>query len=145
MCDPPLDDGEVAKIAASVAEYPPNVPKAGGVFLPRDLLRDKRLWGRPQELRLFQYLLINAAWTEQVCGTGNLGIGEVRRTLRTIARECVWIENNGEGEWWPSQVKRLIEVLGTELGTLIRVVNYEQYRGIPTGSPRGLEHGLEQL
>jgi len=147
-CESPLDDREVAKIATSVARYEVNAPRAGGVFWPRDSRRDKRLWSRPHEFRLFHYLLDNAAWTEQVRGTGNLGIGEVRRSIRRIKKEGAWIENNREKEWSTSRVKilienleemGLIEVLGTELGTHIKVLNYEQYRGIPTGTIRGFE------
>ena len=153
-CKPPKDEAEVAKIAASLARYAPNVPKAGGVFLCRDLPREKRLWARPRELRLFLYLLFNAAWTERERGTGNLEIGELRRSVRRISRECAWTENNRERKWGTSTVKALIEnlekmglieVLGTELETHIQVVNYEQYRGIPTGTIGGFERDSEQL
>ena len=61
-CEERLDPGEVAKIAASVARYEPNAPKAGGVFLPRDLLCDRRLRARPIATRFFLYIVSNAAW-----------------------------------------------------------------------------------
>ena len=149
---PPLENGEVEKIAASVARYEPNMPRSGVVVLSRDLLLNKKLWGRPKELRLLQYLIINAAWTERECGTGNLGIGQLRRSVRQIARECAWIENNRQRSWGTSTVKALIEnlegmglikVLGTELETHIKVVKYEQYRGSPTGSPSGFQQGAQ--
>lgn len=153
-CDSPLDDREVAKIATSVARYPPKVPRAGGLFLSRDLLLDKRLRSRPNERRLFLHLLAIVTWREQDVGTGQLGVGEVRRSYRDLIKELTWDHRNKEEKWSTSNVKTyleylkilgLIEVLGTELGTLIKVVNYEQYRGVPTGKIPSFEQGSEQL
>ena len=39
----------------------------------------------------------------------------------------------------------LIEVLGTDPETHVRIVNYEQYRGIPVGQQYSFERDSEQL
>ena len=149
-CDSPLEDSEVERIAASISRYPPNVPLAGGVFLPRDLLRRSPLRHRPNELRVFMHLLTNANWMPE----HGLGTGEIRVSTRDLGRACAVHRNNKLGPLRESTVAAalknllkwgLIEVLGTDPETHLRIVNYEQYRGIPVGGEYSFEQGSEQL
>ena len=74
FCDPPLDEGEVQKIAKSVAGYPPGVPRAGGIFLPREMVGTKGLWDRPDAWRLFEYLVSKAVWPGEATDGLELGV-----------------------------------------------------------------------
>ena len=48
LCDPPLDEEEVGRIIKSVVtRYAPGVPRAGGIFLPREMVGTKGPWLRP--------------------------------------------------------------------------------------------------
>ena len=99
------------------------------------------LWRRPDAWRLFQYLVSEAVWPgERMDG---LGPGEVRISLSKMAKDCAQEENNQWIQWSRSRVSDLLEylekegwikVLGRKPRTHLRVVNYEQYRGVPLGS-----------
>ena len=142
LCDPPLDEEEVRGIIKSVtSRYAPGVPRAGGIFLPREMVGNTGLWHSADAFRLFEYLVSKATWPGE--RTDGLGPGEVRMSLSKMARGCAHEENNQPIEWSRSRVKDLlryleidgrIEVLSTRPRTHIRVVNYEQYRGVPLGS-----------
>lgn len=150
-CQPPLSDKEVARIGSSCARYTPEVPRTGGIYLPREL--SKRLRIRPQEWRFFYFLLEKATWRKQECGAGTLGVGEVRFSYREVCTTLAWKENNRVVKWSTSRISRmiewlkcqgLIEVLGTAPLTRVRVVNYEQFQGIPSGKLRIPGASLEQ-
>ena len=141
LCDPSLDEEEVRGITKSVSGYAPGVPRAGGIFLPREMVGTPGLWHRPDAWRLFEYLVSKAVWPgERMDG---LGPGEVRMSLNKMARGCAYEANNQWIQWSRSRVKGLlrrleidglIDVLSTRPRTHVRVVNYEQYRGVPLGS-----------
>ena len=150
-CQPPLSDQEVAHIVSSCACYRPEIPRTGGIYLPRELM--KRLQRRPHEFRLFYFFVSNAAWQKKECGAGDLGIGEFRFSYREVSTALAWKENNRVEKWSTSRINRmiewlkgqgLIEVLGTAPLTTVRVVNYEQFQGIPTGRPYVPGTSLEQ-
>ena len=150
-CQPPLSDQEVAHIVSSCACYRPEIPRAGGIYLPRELM--KRLQRRPHEFRLFYFFVSNAAWQKKECGAGDLGVGEFRFSYRQVSTSLTWKENNRDEKWSTSRINRmiewlkgqgLIEVLGTAPLTTVRVVNYEQFQGIPTGRPQVPGTSLEQ-
>ena len=135
-CDDPLEDAEVEGIARSIVNYKVGVPRAGGIFWPREL--DKRLQHRPNELRVFMYLLRNANWMPK----HGLGTGEIRVSARDLGGACAVDQNNKRKPLASSTVAAalknlrtwgLIEVLGTDPETHVRIVNYEQYRGVPVG------------
>ena len=79
-CQPPLSDQEVSHIVSSCASYRPEIPRAGGIYLPREFI--KSLQSRPHEYRLFCFFVSNAAWQKKECGAGDLGIGEFRFSYR---------------------------------------------------------------
>ena len=104
--------------------------------MPREL--DKRLQYRSNELRVFMYLLNNANWTPK----HGLGTGQIRVSARDLGKACAVDQNNKRKPLASSTVAAalknlrtwgLIEVLGTDPETHVRIVNYEQYRGIPVG------------
>lgn len=148
QCDPPLEESEVDGIARSIAEnYAAGVPRAGGIFWPRDI--EKRLKYRPHEQRLFKHLVTNANWKPK----NGLGAGEIRVSTRDLGEACAVDHNNKLTPLSSSTVAAglgnlvtwgLIEVLGTHPGTHLRIVNYEQYRGIPVGRVSSSEQGSEQ-
>ena len=136
-CAPPLEDLDVRRIAQSIGRYPPSRSTfSGGTYWERDIL--KRMWGDPEALRLFQYLVSNAAWQDHRGPFNGLGVGQILTSHRKIADACAWLKNNELKAWNPSGVKRLleklierglIEVESTRHGTVITVVNYEQFKG----------------
>ena len=109
--------------------------------------------GPAQECRLFYFFVSNAAWQKKECGAGDLGIGEFRFSYRKISTSFAWEENNRVEKCSTSRINRmiewlkgqgLIEVLGTAPPTTVRVVNYEQFQGIPSGKLRIPGASLEQ-
>ena len=97
LCDPSLDKEEVGRIAKSVAGYAPGGPRAGGIFLPRDMVDTKGVWDRPDAWRLFEYLVSKAVWPGE--GMDGLGPGEVRMSLNKMARGCAYEANNQWIQW----------------------------------------------
>ena len=95
-------------------------------------------------------LLRNANWTPK----HGLGTGEIRVSTRDLGKACAVDRNNKHKPLASSTVAEalknlrtwgLIEVLGTDPETHVRIVNYEQYRGIPVGQQCSFERDSEQL
>ena len=111
---------------------------AGGYIMVARQLKESGIWSQPHLLRLWIYLLLSVRWDETPTKKGNVTInrGQVLKSFRRIADENEWLENRTVKRWVPSQVKRMLEQLelrsmcalrGTELGTLITVLNFNDY------------------
>ena len=137
-CTPPLEDSEVVRIASSLATYPERrVHFAGGTYWPRETL--KQLWGHPNELRLFMYIVSRAAWedAEGVFSAQNIGV--VSTSLRDIAGDLAWMENNqlrtDEATTVHRQLQKLVRLGFVRVDALpglvtrIEVLNYVQFKG----------------
>lgn len=112
---------------------------AGGYIKVARQLLESAIWSQPHLLRLWIYLLLSVRWDETPIKKGNVTInrGQVLKSYRRIADENEWLENRAVKHWSTSQVKRMLEQLElrsmcalrvTELGTLITVLNFNDYQ-----------------
>ena len=154
-CAPPLEDAEVRDIAKSGGTYEALGARfnSGGTFWPRDLFR--RLFSQPHHLRVFQYLVNEAAWEDSDWGVDRAGVGEVVKSLRAIGKACSYECNNKAERYGPSRVSdilndlvrmKLIELGKSGLRTRVRIRNYLSFQGFPAFPHWGSEQlGTDQV
>jgi hypothetical protein len=122
-----------------MAEGPP-----GGAVLLARAMQDSEVWAMPERfVKLWVYLLLNVRWDKKPHRIGPVTVryGQVVKSYRKIAEENWWVENQRERQWSTSTVKRMLEwfegekmikTLGTDLGTLITVLQFEKYQDFAT-------------
>ena len=113
---------------------------AGGHIKVARRLKESAIWLQdPHYLRLWTYLLLSVRWDEKPIQKGSItiGRGQVLKSFRRIADDNEWRENRALKKWSTSRVKRMLDWLsenemvslqGTEVGTLITVLNFNDYQ-----------------
>ena len=127
----------------------------GNVLLARALL-DGALWRWDSEhIRLWVYLLLSVNASDKVVTIGSVevGYGQVLKSYRKVAEECEYTANNETVRWVPERVRRMLDrfraagmvsTVVTGLGTLVTVLNFEQYQDFHSYRRPGLGQGLRQ-
>ena len=111
----------------------------GGYIRLARKLKEGPIWSQPHLLRLWIYLLLEVRWDDKPLEKGGvtIGRGQVLKSFRRIAEENEWTENQAIKRWSTSRVKRMLDWLsgngaislrGTELGTLLTVLNFNDYQ-----------------
>ena len=110
-----------------------------GWFKIHRIIFENGLWSNPSDLRLFLWLLGHAVHKEEGVRIGNIKIkrGQYLRSYRKLQEDLQYVENNQVKTPSLSALKRSIDrlidservkMLGTELGTLFTINNYEKYQ-----------------
>jgi len=102
-------------------------------------LFENNIWKNIHKFRLFFYLFGNAVYKQEGKTYNGINIqrGQILKSYRKLAENLEYIENNAIKRYSISTIKRLLDelvaeeritMLGTDLGTLITIVNYEEYQ-----------------
>jgi hypothetical protein len=123
---------------------------SGWIRSYRDTM-EKKIWQRPHDFRLWQYLLYNARFEIESIYINGIEIkrGQYLRSLRKIQEDLIYIENNEIKKHDVSTIKRMLDrlvkderitKLETGLATLITIVNYDLYQPLETGLATPAQH-----
>jgi len=110
-----------------------------GAFIASRSLFDHDLWRSIHKFRVFFYLFGNAVHNIEGWHKGTVFVkrGQILKSYRRLIDDLEYVENKSIKRYSLSTIKRLldelvkegrIKLLGTELGTLITIVNYEEYQ-----------------
>ena len=115
----------------------------GFILLSRDLL-DKSIFGEPDMLKLWIFILLRTNFGKKSYEYSGVkvGRGQFLRSYRAIARDCAYTLRGKRVQWSVGKVERLINTLVKDgririiphgepnVGTLIEVINYDKWQNI---------------
>lgn len=123
---------------------------SGKFWIDRDIFENP-IWKEISVFRLFLYLFGNAVYGKEMTYKGVVvHRGQILRSYRQIQKDLEYIENKQIKTYSLHTIKDILDRLekdgkiktqGTQLGTLITIVNYEEYQGIGT---RNRERSIAQ-
>lgn len=110
-----------------------------GWFKIHRIIFENGLWSNPADLRLFMWLVGHAVHSENGQRYGDVRVkrGQYLRSYRKLQEDLQYVENHQIKTPALASIKRSIErlvdsnritILGTELGTLFTILNYEKYQ-----------------
>ena len=115
----------------------------GFILLSRDLL-DKSIFGEPDMLKLWIFILLRTNFGKKSYEYSGVkvGRGQFLRSYRAIARDCAYSLRGKKVQWSPGKVERMMKTLiadgririiahdQSNVGTLIEVINYDHWQSI---------------
>ena len=115
----------------------------GFILLSRDLL-DKSIFGEPDMLKLWIFILLRTNFGKKSYEYSGVkvGRGQFLRSYRAIARDCAYSLRGRKVQWSVGKVERMMNTLVKDgririiphgepnVGTLIEVINYDKWQSI---------------